>query len=280
MKHLFFYSFLSSFVVLNAQISPFKSYDVVIYPEYYFSGVMAEIEAEVLPDRLPLNLKFTTPSNTDSVFYVSGSAENPQIENLFTIQEGNKNYIKREISETRFRIFVFYDLDKKGVQRSSEFSFQVNHPIDDAHIVVQEPLVAQNFIFSEDLAESFSDQHGINFKRIHMYDYKKNSVKNVSFSYKNPTQDISINSLQSNLANPPNQTTEVVSAPIRHKLPLWQPLVVLGIVSLLASVGFYFNTKKETSKNSETSVKGKFCTKCGQKIGKGDKFCSNCGEKL
>ena len=47
MKHLFFYSFLSSFVVLNAQISPFKSYDVVIYPEYYFSGVMAEIEAEV-----------------------------------------------------------------------------------------------------------------------------------------------------------------------------------------------------------------------------------------
>ena len=68
MKHLFFYSFLSSFVVLNAQISPFKSYDVVIYPEYYFSGVMAEIEAEVLPDRLPLNLKFTTPSNTDSVF--------------------------------------------------------------------------------------------------------------------------------------------------------------------------------------------------------------------
>ena len=63
-------------------------------------------------------------------------------------------------------------------------------------------------IFSEDLAESFSDQHGIIFKRIHMYDYKKNSVKNVSFSYKNPTQDISINSLQNNLANPPNQTTE------------------------------------------------------------------------
>ena len=61
MKQLFLNSLFSFFVILNGQVSPFKSYDVVIYPEYYFSGVMAEIEGEILPDNLPLNLQFLAP---------------------------------------------------------------------------------------------------------------------------------------------------------------------------------------------------------------------------
>ena len=63
MKQLFLNSLFSFFVILNGQVSPFKSYDVVIYPEYYFSGVMAEIEGEILPDKLPLDLQFLAPSN-------------------------------------------------------------------------------------------------------------------------------------------------------------------------------------------------------------------------
>ena len=38
---------------------------MVIYPEYYFSGVMAEIEAEIAIDQLPLNLKILTPSSVE-----------------------------------------------------------------------------------------------------------------------------------------------------------------------------------------------------------------------
>ena len=280
MKQLFLNSLFSFFVILNGQVSPFKSYDVVIYPEYYFSGVMAEIEGEILPDNLPLDLQFLAPSNTDSVFYVGGNSENPTIETLKVFNKGSKKYINKELNESRFRIFVFYGIDKKGTNRSSGFEFEVNHSIDDAHIVVQQPLVAENFIFSDDPSENFTDQHGINFKRIHLNNYKKNSIKTVTFSYDNPSQDISINSLQKDLSTAPSQSPQASSKPIRHKLPLWQPLVVLGVVSVVVSSSFYFNSKREGSEDITKPSKGKFCTKCGEKIKKDDKFCSNCGERL
>ena len=91
---------------------------------------------------------------------------------------------------------IFYDLEKNGIRRSGGFDFYVNHSIDDAHIVVQEPLVASNFIFSEKIHEDFKDQHGINLKRIHVNNYTSNTTKSITFTYDNPSQDISINSLQ------------------------------------------------------------------------------------
>ena len=35
------------FNVLNGQSKPFDSFNVIIYPEYYFEGIMAELEAEI-----------------------------------------------------------------------------------------------------------------------------------------------------------------------------------------------------------------------------------------
>ena len=69
-------------------------------------------------------------------------------------------------------------------------------------------------------------------------------------------------------------------APIRHKLPLWQPLAILGVVSLTVGWMFSVNTKKESSLDlnaTSLSKKGSFCTSCGQLLLPEHKFCSNCG---
>ena len=272
--------FISCLFTLVAQSSPFKSYDVVIYPEYYFSGLMAEIEAEVIEDYLPLNVKILAPSNTDSIFYVSGSTENPQVQDIVLSKNSASNYIEKKITESKFRIFIFYGLTKKGTGRSGDFTFQINYPINDAHIVVQEPLVANNFIFSEKQSEDFKDQHGISFKRIHINNYISNSKKTISFSYDNPTQDISINSLQNIASNSQSVSSNINDIPIRHKLPLWQPLLVLSVVSVVVGAMFYSQTKNETSKTPSNSNKSSFCTDCGKKIQSTHKFCANCGGKL
>ena len=107
-------------------------------------------------------------------------------------------------------------------------------------------------MFSEKDSEEFKDQHGINFKRVHLHDYKENTTKSVSFSYDNPTGEISINKLQTMLStddqlispSTPNVESQV---PIRHKLPLWQPLAILGLVSLTIGWMFSVNTKKGIS---------------------------------
>ena len=270
---------ISSLFTIFAQSSPFKSFDVVIYPEYYFSGVMAEVEAEIIESNLPLNFKFQVPTNTDSIFYVSGDSESPSIDETDFSNTGEASYINKMITDKKFRIFIFYGLEKNGTRRSGIFDFQVNHSIDDAHLVVQEPLVSNNFIFSEKVHEDFKDQHGINFKRIHVNNYISNTIKNIAFTYDNPSQDISINSLQKGVQDTQNTTTPQNTKPIRHTLPLWQPLVTLSFISVVVGGMFYRQMKSETA-SSKPKTRGKFCTECGSKINPKDKFCSNCGAKI
>ena len=62
--------------VLSAQSSPFNTFDVVIYPEYYFDGIMVEIGAEVKNESLPLNLEMSVPTNADAYFML---AERPRL---------------------------------------------------------------------------------------------------------------------------------------------------------------------------------------------------------
>ena len=70
--------------VIVAQSSPFNLFDAVVYSEYYFDGIMVEINGEVKNGSLPLNLEMGIPASTDSVFFVSGSAEmESEVKNSF-----------------------------------------------------------------------------------------------------------------------------------------------------------------------------------------------------
>ncbi|MBT6418586.1 MAG: zinc-ribbon domain-containing protein, partial [Candidatus Marinimicrobia bacterium] len=136
-------------------------------------------------------------------------------------------------------------------------------------------------------AETFQDQHGLNFKRIHLHDFRANTNKAISFSYENPTGGISINALQTMLSNDDNaaipSAPSVKTAPVRHKLPLWQPLVVLGIVAVIVGGMFYAQKKSELKDNFDSKPQkgnGKFCTGCGAPIQDNHKFCANCGGEL
>ena len=147
----------------------------------------------------------------------------------------------------------------------------------------------QIFMFSEQNHEDFKDQHGINFKRIHVNNYASNFIKSVSFTYDNPSQDISMNALQKGAQGSQNVASPQNTKPIRHTLPLWQPLVALGFVSVVVGGMFYRQINSEASpkeqiskalKSKPAKSKGKFCTECGNKILPMNKFCANCGAKL
>ena len=286
-QYLFILLFLSA---LNAQNSSFNSFDVVIYQEYYFEGIMAEVDAEVEENKFPLTLRMNIPSSSDSVFFVGGTPSNDSnVKTLSILKEGKASSIEVDVVKSKFKLFIFYDLVKNKDERSGSFELRLNHSIDDAHIMVQEPLVAESFTFSENDAESFQDQHGLNFKRIHLKNYKVNTSKTVTFDYRNPSGDISINVLQNRLSNDesissPPEVNSSITPPIRHKLPLWQPLLVLGLVAIVVAWMFSVQLKKEKAgvKKVSTTVnkKGGFCTHCGKSVQSKNKFCANCGGKL
>jgi hypothetical protein len=275
--------------VIVAQSSPFTLFDAVVYSEYYFDGIMVEVNGEVKTGSLPLNLEMGVPVSTDSVFFVSGTAETEsEVKTLSVLKTNNRSFIQVSVLESKFRIFVFYPINKEGSDRSGVYNLEINQHVDDAHIVIQEPLVAENFTFSEKDAETFQDQHGLNFRRIHIHDYRANKRKSITFTYQNPSGEISINKLQEMLSEEnvgtgqPNQPT-ISEPPVRHKLPLWQPLVLLGIVSV--AVGFIFRVQqkselKDKAINKSEITQGNYCPQCGSAVQAEHKFCANCGGQL
>lgn len=273
----------------TAQESPFTNFDVVLYPEYYFEGLMAEVDGEIKEGQLPLNFEMDVPANTDSVFFVSGTASSDaEVKNLSVLKKDKRSFIQVSIFESKFRTFIFFDGEKDGALRRGDFTLKLNHPVDDAHIILQEPLVAENFSFSEPGAESFQDQHGMTFHRVHIHDFKANTPKRVTFAYENPSGEISINKLQTMLSEDdrtaaPVPTPGTSQKPVRHKLPLWQPLTVLAVVAVTVGWMASVQRKKEKSESSASTTKsaeGKFCTHCGEGIFPEHKFCTHCGGKL
>ncbi len=249
---------LSFLGLATAQKSPFTNFDVVLYPEYYFEGLMAEVDGEIKEGQVPLNFEMDVPANTDSVFFVSGTATSEAaVKHLSILKQNQRSYVQVSVIESKFRMFIFFDGHKDGIKRSGDFTLKLNHPVDD-------------------------------FNRIHIHDFKANTAKSVSFSYENPSGEISINKLQTMLASDdrtassaPAPTTN--QKPIRHKLPLWQPLAVLAVVAVIVGWMASVQWKKETNESGASVPKtggGKFCTHCGEGISPEHKFCAHCGGKL
>ena len=63
-------------------------------------------------------------------------------------------------------------------------------------------------------------------------------------------------------------------------MALWQPILVLGVVSFVVGGLFYTQRKNELNPVQSKNSKGKFCTHCGKKIQSKHKFCAHCGGKL
>ncbi len=262
------------------QNSKFKEFNIVVYPEYYFPGVMVEIDGITDSTALPFAVEITVPANTDSVFFISGaeSDENAVLP-VMVKTAGDRHYIHLNLTETEFRTFVFYNMEVNGDRRSGTFTMQISEDLEKAHLIVQEPIVAEDWSYSEKESDVFQDQHGVTFHRLHLHDYQANTVREISFSYSNPSGKTSMIQLQAMLSGggtmgaPQNSRT---TAPVRHTLPQWQPLAILAVLAVV--IGLLFSRQRR-QEGAGAKPKGKFCTSCGHPLEKEDKFCSHCGAK-
>ena len=60
-----------------------------------------------------------------------------------------------------------------------------------------------------------------------------------------------------------------------HRLPLWEPFAVLGILAILVEIIFYYQKDYSSVFDRE-----KYCHGCSKKIGISDKYFANYGGKL
>ena len=259
--------------------SPISKLDIYIYPEYYYSGVMVELNGKVEESVLPLVLEMVVPATTDSVFLVSGIANDESEVLPVTIDYKESNsWVRLDLDKPSFRIFVFYVPFDTSSTRKFNYTVQATVPLNEFHIFIQEPLVAQDFTLAQESTAN-KDQHGITFHQIHVAELPAMSAKTIFISYTNHTTQTTMVLLQQLLSGRSQGKSEAAQSkqvlPQRHRLPLWEPFAVLGILAIL--VGIIFYNQKDYSSVSNGK---KYCSGCGKKIGISDKYCTNCGGKL
>jgi hypothetical protein len=259
--------------------SPISKLDVYIYPEYYYSGVMVELIGKVEESALPLALGMVVPATTDSVFFVSGIANDESEVLPVTIDNKESNsWVRLDLDKPSFRIFVFYVPFDTSSTRKFNYTVQTTVPLDEFHVFIQEPLFAQDFTLAQESTAN-KDQHGITFHQIYIAELPTMSAKTISISYTNHTTQTTMVLLQQLLSERSQGKSEAAQSkqvvPQRHRLPLWEPFAVLGILAIL--VGIIFYNQKDYSSVSNGK---KYCSGCGKNIGISDKYCTNCGGKL
>jgi hypothetical protein len=286
-KLISFLGLLILTTTINAQA--LTDLDVVVYPEYYNSGIMIEYSGTVEESALPLTARFLMPSDTDSIFVMMNDDEedagNPIP--VTPIMEGNESWITLELVKNKFRLFAFSPpFSEPRGDRSYEFTFETDQNLTVAHIVVQEPLNGERFQLVPDDSEPFSDQHGLTFHRFHIDNILAMTKKTILIRYTNPTGMTTIQALQNMLASDdgsairPNTqgSLENNQAPERYKIPYWQPFTVLLIFA--AVVVFLVVRSKNPVGQPQLEQNEYFCSKCGKPTNKADKFCPHCGHKL
>ena len=269
--------FICSSLIASSKINDLNVY---IYPEYYYSGVMVEINGKInLPDS-SFSMKMLVPTLTDSVFYVSGTTnDESEVQVLDIKDENSMKWVHLDLNKSSFRVFVFYNPFNSSITRNIEYPLQFTASLGEFHVFVQEPLVSTNFNIDLE-STSNTDQHNIVFHQIHFQELKEMSKEVIYFNYDNPSKKTTMQYLQEKLVKNPGSNNEVLDmkknrTPIRHRLPLWEPFAVLGSLSILVGAVFLNNNQNKSIKNRKN-----YCSKCGNKLKTNDKFCSTCGDKV
>jgi len=270
--------FLSIFRLINAE-QYLDAVNVNLFPEYYYSGVMVEMEAVIVADSESEIISLSLPAEADSVFFIGGIPNpNSEVISLTILKGAPYSHVEFSAAHDQFRLFVFYNPFDSGYEKYFRWSMGTNIAMKNVHYSVQVPVMAEQFVVSRDISSEERDQHGIIFKSIHIGEISGGTVVSLDVSYINSSGQTTMEYLRAQLEQPQVQNPEPVvehSKPKRHTLLLWEPLAILGVLSIIIGL-MYYSSNKNTHYSKENR---NFCRSCGSKLNFIDIFCANCGEK-
>ncbi|MAD51550.1 MAG: zinc ribbon domain-containing protein [Candidatus Marinimicrobia bacterium] len=254
--------------------------NIRVYPEYYYKSVMVEMEAIIVADSESETISITLPSIADSVFFISGiPSPDSEVIPLTILEDGSHSKVEFSAKDTQFRLFVFYNPFDSGHEKNLTWPTGSNVAMKNVHLSVQVPVMAEQFELSRKVSSEDTDQHGILFKSVHLGDIPANEVEMIEASYFNASGQTTMEALRAQLSQPKAQSSQPIvdhDKPKRHTLLLWEPLAILGVLSIIIGIMYYSSNKEVSHEKGNKN----FCSGCGIKLKDNDKFCSNCGEKV
>ncbi|MEE9167434.1 MAG: zinc ribbon domain-containing protein [Candidatus Neomarinimicrobiota bacterium] len=276
---------LSNIALFASDGSPFGEFVVGIWPEYDRPGILVIYTGTIKSDYLPLEFETLVPDEVDRALAVGQSYTEDNLQPVAVEERSGRKWVTATLVRETFQLEFYYNPFGAGELRKGELEISLNHPLDAYHIAVQHPLAAEEFLLSDEDAQTFRDEHGLTYSRVHLLSLSQGKRKTVSFSYRNPNDELSIALLQKILDTSPGGATASSSSVtggiplLRYRLPTYQPLAVVGVLSVIIGYIFWRSNQHHPSARKEKAA-GNFCPRCGATLAKEDSYCSGCGKQL
>ena len=275
--------FLFALTLEASDESPFRDFVVGIWPEYDHPGILVIYSASIKDAYIPLHFEALVPDEIDFAMAIGQDDTSNNLQPVPVVERNNRKWISTTLVKDRFQLEFYFNPFGSTELREGAITIQLNQPLDAYHIAIQQPLAAEQYEFSEPDAETFRDEHGLNYSRIHSSSLPAGQEKTISFTYFNRSNKLSIVLLQEMLGSLPGSTKQEKSEArgeiIRYRLPTYQPLAVLAVVTMVIGVIFWKSNYQKRQTDSHQNGES-FCPKCGSEVDQEDRFCSNCGRQL
>jgi hypothetical protein len=202
-----------------------------------------------------------------------------------------------DVSEARFQVqFYFNPFNSEVPDRSFTYALATNDILPEFHIIVQQPVAAEDFQHSLMDPEEIQGDFGLTFFREHIVGLQPEEVHTVNVAYKNPKNTLTLRTLQTRMeqAQSQSEAEQPVSTTKTSNLTIVVLIVGLLGVALFVVLKVWGGSgsspapvasQEEQSKapgekrGGESSSGGKFCPTCGTPRRPDARFCSSCGKE-
>ena len=192
------------------------------------------------------------PADVDSVSLIQSKAQGElAFISLPIITKGSINWVETPTDKSDFAIMVLTKPFKSAGHRHFDYDLQFSTTVETIDIEVQEPMGATSFNLSGFDGEKTQDPHGQTTHQALLTQVASGNIIPIRLEYENPqgktTRDIlqemmSMSQQQQSKPIQPNQKVK------RHQLYVWEPLMAVGVLTLLIILVMKINSAKYPKK--------------------------------
>jgi hypothetical protein len=296
-------------LVVKAQSPPLQlnTLFIEIWPEYDQPETLVIYRAELSPTTsLPAQLTFQLPGYIEKIHAVAveqnGTLVDVAANTIEMRHEGNSLGLTFPTSSPRIQ-FEYYDpviLSKQDQARQLAFQFSIPYNIETTILQIQEPFQAQDFALTPKAGNTFTGRDGLKYHTIEIAGLTPVDTFELAATYNRDTDELSVQQVTRNAANPPSDTSVLVEPPTNEVFskPINWGYVLIGAgVVLLLGVGGYWwwsqqkqvepeppprrstrpGRRRKAKPQTASPTSGGYCYRCGTALREDAQFCHSCG---
>ena len=295
---IFFGWLLLSAEVGRAQEGPtFGNLDVALWPEYDRQGNVLVIYKITLPPSvsLPADLTLRIPAAAGKPNAVAVREADGILRDVNYQRQVSGDWASINFTATMPEVqFEYYDpaLVKQGTQRTFEYRWPGDYPVDFLTIEVQQPLGASQMQFSPATDSSETRGDGLVYYTKRVGDLPGGQTFSQQISYQKESDTLTVGEQQVQPSAPMSASPSTQGS-LRTALP-WI-LGLAGVALLVGGAVWYWQSGKDkesgkpkrrrrsAASQPQPAAGGEsyiYCHQCGKRAAVGDRFCRTCGTKL